>query len=356
MIFIQGLDFFNKWLTSQKDFTDNWIEGMTKMQSAFMPGGKTSKESANEAVNTYNSWIKTIGIFFDEPFKKYPLGKGSTIFEKITEPSDLYSKLNDLTASLFKAVQDKSQDFKKFMDIAHSEEYKAIIDKLFDFASPDVMSDFYSQTLKIAENRMSSSKNFLTPWAEAIQKNTEAIPYLMTGNPAVGLSIFQNIYNAFESTMTMAFQRDANGEERDKFALIVKTLEKNAEFLTKNTEFQKSIYQTAQKAFEKVLESLNKKVSEGTQVNDGGELLSLWKDINISEFDTLFSSKDFSGIQTALLEMVLDTRKHFQKFMETIAEDFQGSENKLMDDVYASIKEMGARVSEIEKRFCKNPV
>ncbi len=344
------LEFFDKWLNTQKDFLDNWIETSKKFQSSFWLG-EISADNREEVFSLYSSWTKTIGKTFDEYLTNYPFEKRKDIFEKMKTSIDSFSGIFDFHTPILNELLKKSVNIDNVMAALDSSAYKESIDRIFGFVTTETVSDFYKQTLEIVDIWVSTQESFLKPWTDAIRKNTETIPYLLSGNPMAGMEIFKNLYDAFENSLTSRFKIQHENEEREKLELIKNILDRHSSFIAQNVEFQKKIYITAQEIIESVIRQLVQEISDGNEIKSSDKILKMWMDRCIKEYNTLFSSKDFSKLQSQLLKAALNARKYFQVFMEKFIEDFHGANNTITDTIYETIREMNKNIVDLETRF-----
>ncbi len=348
----EGYGFFDGWLKSQRKFLENWIESTKNIQQTFF-GAEGSKggaaDAAHDVFSLYNSWIRTVGKSFDEIMKNYPLGIGKDTFSKLFSGADAYMKLYEFWTPILKAFEGRSFDPESYKDLLDPSKYKEVIDKVFGFGSPETITEFYGQAAKIIETWGSSAQNFVKPWTDAIQKNTEAFPELLSGKTEASLNVFHNLFSAFESTFGKAFKMPPVGKDREKIELMMKSLDKYSVYMAKNTEFQHSIYVAGEKAMEKVLQAITNKVKEGAEIKNYDEFFKLWTDINEEEYFELFKSEEFSKLQGQLLDTALETRRHFQKIMEMFLEDFPVPVRSEMDDVYKTIYDLKKKVRALEK-------
>ncbi|RMD57363.1 MAG: hypothetical protein D6828_03835 [Nitrospirae bacterium] len=350
--------YFDKWLDAQKGMIDNWMQFSKNFQQAFFGMGEKKegeKDVFHEMFNFYNSWFTTVGGFLDDLMKNYPIGIGKDVFSSLVSGADAYMKLYDYWKPLYTAWAAKGFSPEAYKDLMDPEKYKEVIDKVFGFNKPETIADFYSKASDMIETWGSTSREFLKPWAEAIQKNISAFPDMLSGKPEAELHAFHNLYNAFEATYGKAFKMPRVGKDREKIELMMTCLDKYSEYLAKNTEFQYLMYTTGQKAMEKVMKAVAEKIERGDEIKHYDEFFKIWMDINEEEYYQLFKSEEFSKLQGALLDAALDARIYIHKLMELYLEDFPIALRSEMNDLYKTVYDLKKKVRNLERSVKTTP-
>jgi class III poly(R)-hydroxyalkanoic acid synthase PhaE subunit len=345
-------DFFDMWLESQKTLMDNWKKSAGEFQRLFSnpEGYKEAKKATSDIFNLYNSWIETVGKSFDEIIKNFPVGTEKDAFSKMFRGSDVYVKLYELWAPFYKTSLDKAFDADSFKEFFEPEKYKEVIDKVFGFNVPDTFMEFYAQASKMAETWGATSQNIVQPWMEAIQKNITEFPDLISGKPEAGKAVFDNMYNAIEKVFGQVCNIPSVGKDRENIELMMKCLEKSSKYITNNMEFQHQMYLTGKKAMERIEKEVSKKIKEGASIQSFDEYFKLWTEINDETYTELFETEAFSKLQAQLLDSALDTRNHFQKFMELSLKDFPVALRTEMNDVHKTLYDLKKKVRNLEKK------
>jgi class III poly(R)-hydroxyalkanoic acid synthase PhaE subunit len=346
--------YYDFWLNSQKGIISNWMD-LTKNFQKMIFGSAVSQEGKTESVqdifNFYNSWIRTVGKFFDGMMKDYPTGVGKDTFSKLFSGADAYMKLFNFWKPMYEAWSQRGFSPEAYKDLFDPSKYKEIIDKVFGFGEPATMTEFYSQASKLVETWGSSVQNYVKPWADALQKNLGAFPEIMAGTPEVNLNMFHNVYNAFQMTSGKAFKMPQVGKDKEKVELLMTCFDKYSEYIAKNTEFQYEMYVTGQNAMEKVVKAIGEKIKKGDQVKHYDEFFKLWTDINEDEYYELFKTERFSKVQGRLLQAAMDARAHIQKLMELYLDDYPVVLRSEINDLYKSFYELKKKVRGLEKQL-----
>ncbi len=344
-------NFYDSWFNSQKDFIKKWMEGAETIRKTLLNSYGLNKEGAGDTSGLYGSWTSTVGKSFEDMMKNFPSGLGKDTFTKLFTGADSYMKLYEFWSPIVKAMQEKTMNVESFKDLIDPEKYKAVIDKVFGFTTPEALNELYGQSSNVFSTWASSSQNALKPWIDAMQKSMHIMPGLMSGEPESTMNIFNNMYGAFEQTIGKVFKMPPVGKDREKMELLLKTFDDYSVYLAKHTEFQHKMYVTGQKGMEKVIEAVAQKITEGAEIKSYNEFFNLWVSLNEKTFAGLLQSEEFSKLQGELLEAGLATRKGFQSLMELSLEDYPIALRSEMDDLYKTIHNLKRKVRTLEKKL-----
>lgn len=341
-------DFYDMWLKTQKQFVDGWLESIKSMQDAL--GGAKDSNQAGSAFDLYNSWLKTVGISFDNLMKNFSSASGRDAFSKLFSGADAYMKLFEFWSPLQKAMQNKEIDPKVYLDLFNPSMYKEVIDKIFGFDNVESMKDFYSHAAKLIETLGGSSQHLIKPWLNAVQKSGSPLMSFASGDTDSGLKVFLNAYSAFDGTFGKAFKMPSVGKDREKIELILSCFDRYSAYQKNNVEFQHLTYKTSNEASKKIFETISAKIKNGEKIETYGEFFKLWMDENEKEFNALFKTDEFSKVQASVLDSALATKRQFQKLIEFLLEDFPIALRSEVDDAYKMIHDLKKRVRALEEK------
>lgn len=345
-------DFFDAWLRTQENFTDTWVNHTKRLQQTLL--GAAGDISANDPFNLYTSWMTAVLNTLNES-RESNIDMARETLSKIFSSSNSYMKLYEIWLPLFKAIQDRTFNKGSFEDFFDPSKYKEVLDKVWGF-NPEAMREFYDQAAKLMELLGGASKEFARPWTEAAQKNVTTAPQLLVGNPELLMNIFHNMFGAFNNSIGKVFHVPAVGKDREKIELIMKGFDDLSVYMAKNTEYQHTMYITGQKAMEKVIENMARKITEGNEIKSFNEFFNLWIDVNERTYYALFQTEDFSKLQGELLDSSLNVRRHFFKLMELYLFDFPIALRSEMDDLYKTVYDLKKKVKSLEKELNKSAV
>lgn len=343
---------FDNWLNFQKDCFNNWVGAANNFQKSFtgFDKAKETKSDTPDFFSFYQSWKDTFGKYFETIAKNYPINVSTDTMSKLFSGADVYVKLYEFWEPLIKALQEQVFDPDSYKDMYDASKYGKMLNNVFGFSSPETIKEFYDQASKLFETWGAKGEYFTKPWSDAIQKNIDASLDFSKGDFEAGYNMFHNIYSAFDSTFGKTFKMPAVGKDREEIELMLKTFDKYAVFLAKNTEFQHKIFITGQNAMEKVIEEIAKKVREKEDITSFDEFFKLWATTNEKDYLELFKTGEFAKLQGVVLDVALDARRYFQQLMELYLEDFPIALRSEMNDVYKTVYNLKKSVRELSKK------
>ncbi len=342
---------FDAWMKSQRDYFDTWTDVTEKFQKA-LQGMDFAAGTASEAADLfglYRRWRETFGKYFDGVLRSNPLSATQDTLSKLFGSADAYVWLYEFWAPMVKALQERALSGEAYKDLFDSSKYMEVLNRIFGFSSAETLNEFVTQASSLVETWGAKGELLLKPWSEAMAKNMDALTGMAAGDADASMQILHNIYAAFDSTFGKAFKIPAVGKDREQIELLLKTLDKYAVFLARNTEYQHAIVTTGQKAMEKVVAAYAEKLKGNGEVTGFDEFFELWTSVQEKEYLALFRTRDFARLQGAVLDAALDVRRHFYKLMELFLSDYPVALRSEMDDIYKTIYTMKKSLRELKK-------
>jgi hypothetical protein len=143
---------------------------------------------------------------------------------KIFGGSNAYMKLYEIWLPLCKAIQEKTMNPDTYRELTNPVEYKKMLDQVFGF-DPDSISRVSAQVSGFINTFACSTQEFMKPWVEASEKSLKTFPQFLEGHPESLMTIFHNMFNAFDSTVGRIFHVPQVGKDREKVELLLKSLD-----------------------------------------------------------------------------------------------------------------------------------
>jgi hypothetical protein len=342
---------FDAWVKSQQDYFDTWTDVSEKFQDALkgMDFNAGAVSDAADLFGVYRQWQETFGKYFDGVLKTTPLSATQDTMSKLFGSVDTYVWLYQFWAPMVKALQERGLSGDAYKDLLDPAKYMELLNKIFGFSSAETVNEFVSQASSLVETWGSKGERLMKPWSEAMAKNMDALTGMAGGDADASMKILHNIYAAFDSTFGKAFKIPAVGKDREQTELLLKTLDKYAVFLARNTEYQHTIVATGQKAMEKVVSASAEKLTGNGEVAGFDDFFELWTSVQEKEYLALFRTEAFARLQGAVLDAALDVRSHFYQLMELFLSDYPVALRSEMDDIYKTIYTMKKNLRELKK-------
>lgn len=344
-------ELFDSWLQTQREFVEKWSEAAANLEKGTPGGGwnRTIPNFSQDFFSIHDAWRGTFAKYFDTLLQSHPFGTGRNTFSKLFGGADAYIKLYDFWEPLVTALREKTVTPESYKDLWDPAKYKEMMDKLFGFASPASVVEFHAQASKLLETWGMKAQGITQPWADAVEKNTQALMDLYTGDSEASMGMAHNAYTAFEQTFGKAFKLPAVGKDREQVELFLKTMDRFAIFAAKHAEFQQVIYVTGETAMEKVVEAIAKRVKENAETVTIEEFFKLWTSASEKDFLRLFKTEEFAKLQGVVLTAALDARRTYHRLMEVSLSDYPIALRSEMDDVYKTVYKLRKDTREVSR-------
>jgi poly[(R)-3-hydroxyalkanoate] polymerase subunit PhaE len=344
-------EFYNNWLKSQETIVGNWTEMMRQYGQSIMgiAGPNTEAAGMPDFSRLYRTWLGAMTSAFPKSEALETLRETAS---KLFDSSNVYVKLHEVWGPLFQAIRERVLDVNAYKDLVDPAKYKDILDRIFRF-SPDGINEFLSQSMKFTE-AMGSTREFMQIWSEASQKSMKAFPQFLEGHPESIMSVFHNMFAAFDKTFGRIFHIPPVGKDREKVDLFLKSSDEITVYMTKSIQYQYMMYTSGQKAMDKVIEMITTKLKEGAEFKSFDEVIDLWLQVSEKQYLELFHTDEFSKLQGELLDSSLNVRSRLFRLQELYLYDTAIPVRSEMDDLYKTIYEMKKRLNEVEKKVGKH--
>ena len=344
-------DYFDRWLKSQEEFILAWTDSVKEMRQAGFPypGARGMRpDLGQQFLKLYNAGVSSMAHSIPES-KCFNLGALKEAMLKSANGSNIYVKLYEVWLPLIQAIEEKALDPASYAELLDPARVKDLVDRVFGF-SPDGVSEYSDQASKLYDTWSMSSKEFVAPWADAIENNVRTLPQFMQGHPESLINIFHHVFDAYDRSFGRFLHVHAVGRDREKVELYLRAMDDHAVYMTKQAKYQYVMYMTATKAMEKVIERLADKIRAG-EVRSFNEFFDLWLDVNEQEYMRFGKTEEYGLLQGELINSSLAVREHMFKLMELYLYDYPVALRSEMDDLYKTVYQLKKRVRELEKRL-----
>lgn len=276
------------------------------------------------------------------------------ILINLVSGSNIYTNLFEIWLPLCRATQEKFLNPEEYAAMLDPAAYKKFLDRVFAFVQPEKILQLYDQWVKAL---LAMSKSFLDysgPWKEAYEKNMQSLPQFIQGHPEAFLTIYHNLFSAFDNTVGRIFHVPAVGKDREKIEFALRGLDNLNVYLTKSIHYQHILYGTGMQAMEKVVRAFADRIRGGEEMKSFDEFLNTWVDLNEREFVELFRTEYFARAQSEMMEAALKVRRDFNRQMELYLYDLPVTLRSETKDLYRTVHDLKRRVKGLEKELKEN--
>jgi hypothetical protein len=267
--------------------------------------------------------------------------------------SNIYTKLYEIWLALSTAIQKRASDTEAYDLLLDPSAYKQVLDRVFVFTDPGKVLMLYDQWMKAVMSANASATGFLEPWTKAWEESSKSVPQFVQGHPEAFLKILHNLFSAFDGTFGRVFHVPAVGKDREKIEFALRGLDDVTVYTVKTIHYQHMLYGTGMNAFEKVVRTFARRISEGGELKSFDDFLNTWVDVNEKEFLGMFKTAEFARAQSEMMEAALNVKRNFNKQMELYLYDLPVALRSETKDLYKTVYELKRRVRQMERELEK---
>lgn len=350
----KGMALYQQFVDFQMNMMNNMLDNARNA-----PGMASSKAwplSTMDLFGVYDRWREvysnTLGSFGNSGNMFFNGSQGEMMRETLSNlmnSSTSYIKIFDYLAPIYKAMQQRlitPENMQQYLDPA---KYKEILDRVFDFASPDKMKDLYELMNKLSGSWNATVQKSIQRVSDLIEKNSTLLPEMASGDPSIIMKMYDNILQSYKKAMDPYMKIPMEGKQAEVSAIMAQVSDKYSTYLAKTTQFQYMMYKTGQGALESMLQKVGNAVKEGNDFKTFNELFSLWVETNENNFINLFSTEDFAKLQGELVETGLAIRADFQKIMEIALSDYPIAPRSEIDEMAKMLHDVSGKLHDLEK-------
>jgi len=345
------------------DFYKDWMDSIANVQKAFWNFGAGERRESETAKKTHDlyeawtgmgqSWANSMRDAFEEMMRATAKGAGRETLANIFSSAETYMKLFEFWLPVYKSLHEKTFDPASYQRWFDSAQYKAILDKVFDFISPGTVNEFYSQSLKYLETVTPVAQNFTKQFADLAQSGAKMYAGLLSGDVETTIKTYESILDAFQRGLSPMFRVPAMGKYREHVELTLNMLRKYPQFMAQYAKYQSLMHATGRKAMEKIMAQFAQRMKENAAMPGYDEFFKIWAEINEQAYGDLFNSEELVALQNELQNAGLTIKKDFQKLMELALANYPVVLRSEMDELYKIIHDLKKRVHDLEKEKAK---
>lgn len=340
------VDLYNSWMSSQMDMAKSWMPNM--------PGAgnmDSLKSSADSMMALYQNWISTMNASYNEMMKNVGNADTKGMMGGMFNNNDMYMNVFKLWMPMFKSLNDKTFNMDAFKSQFNAPLFKDIMDKMFNM-QPDFMKNTMNMPgmAGVTENMnkmMDAGKNMFD--------NMKTSMGSMMPDGSSGFSGMLDSYNSMYTNMNNAFapmmKLMSNDSNKKQMEAANELANEFNNYQIRNAEMQYSMYQTGMKAMEELAEHVYTKVRNGSDLKDFTSIYADWLTISDKHFVELFSTDEYSKMQSELNSFGMKLKMNINTQMEKTMANVPVVTRSEMDEAYKTIYEMKKRITMLEKQL-----
>ncbi|MCS6905494.1 MAG: poly(R)-hydroxyalkanoic acid synthase subunit PhaE [Bacteroidia bacterium] len=350
----KGLEFYKQFAQFQTTMMQTMLEQAKILTNA----NNLNKWAAADIFGLYDKWKEIFNATFNSLAQTYSvLGNFAQnevvrdTIAKMMSSSTAYMKLFEFMGPLFRAIQQRTftpENYQQYLDPAN---YKKIIDKVFEFYTPEHLQEFYDLILKVTSSYGAAIHKGVQRVNELIEKNASLLPDFVNGDPSVGMKMFENILHSYQKTFEPFYKIPVEGKNVEIIHRLTQITEKYSHYATLVTQYQYLMYKTGQDALDAVMYKISQMVKEGHEFKNFNEIFRIWVDTNEQLFLNLFNTEEFAKLQGELVETGLLIKGEFQKIMEIMLADYPVVPRSEVEELAKTVHDLDNKVHTLEKEL-----
>lgn len=347
-------EFYKNWVSSQMNITQKWVEMNQEMMNKVMntnsnPLFGDSKKNFDSMMSMYNNWTGSFKTPYAEMMKNMTSGSGKDAFAGMMNFTETYSKMMEIWAPMYKAMQDNSFSKDSFAKFFNPSQYKEVMDQMFNFsAGTEQMMKFYDYSSKMMGN-LQGAQNFGKDYFNQMKSFAGEMKNLSAFDFNSMTEFYKNLSENISSGLSPFIKMMTPGRDRDQIEKMGEMMDTYALYSVKYSQMQYLVYTTGQKAFEKLAESSFEKFKNGNTGAGFTEFFNEWLNINDSVFVELFKTDEYSRLQGEITSLGFTLKKEMDKQMEMSFSFLPLIPRSEMDELYKTVYELKKKVRSLEK-------
>ncbi|MDQ0594363.1 hypothetical protein QFZ37_002732 [Chryseobacterium ginsenosidimutans] len=340
---------FDTWYSNSTEMMNNWHKMTEKINTDQKPLWDDARNIQKKWIEDFQKMIQNM----QNPFM--PGGKSGfsqntmkDVFENMLNSTDMYIRLYKLWQPVFDAMENNTfhqQDLWKLID-PHS--FKEFVDRFFGYAGFNPMKDFIDRSNQLMKQWFDSAGDTGKGFSKMFNNNPFS-NFFANSNSESMFNLYMEMLRSGQRSFSTFFGNGLFGSSDNYFDSMAEMMEVWTEYVSKGNQMQEMIYKVSTAAWEKVMESINDKVKDGTSVNDFKEFYNEWSAINEKEFVELFNTDEYATLQADLIKLNSRLNTMYEKQIEDLMKPFPIVHKSQLEGLYEVNHELRTKLNNLER-------
>ncbi|MBP6456108.1 MAG: hypothetical protein KA275_05200, partial [Chitinophagaceae bacterium] len=345
-------EFFTKMMEEGKKNMEtamNWSKSIPGMEKVNEATAEFTKNAEN-AKATFETWSKNMLPTIQDMLSGMTDFQKKDYFKAMFNNQDTYMKMYQLWMPLYSSFQNKSFTPELFQSYFKPEKQKELFDAMFQYA-PEEMKGMMNNWEKSMKDTFASMNTKGTESYNEMkafwEKQTASFE-----NPFTKFSTMYNEMNEQIKTAVNPFMKMMSpGTAKDTMESMQDLQSKMVNFGNKNAEMQFMMYKKGTESLEKFALTLQEKMQKGESMDSFMSFYTEFLNNMDTNFVDLFSSDDFSAIQSELSSIGMKMKKEMDGQMEKAMSSLPIVSRTEMDELYKTVYELNKEVKNLKKEL-----
>jgi BMFP domain-containing protein YqiC len=344
------MEFYNTWLNNQMETAKNFMGNTpfnTNMNNMFNMDSMTA--NMNNAMGQYQNWLSSMNNTYSELMKNYSNMDAKNMMSGMFNNADMHMNMFQLWMPMFKSMNDKSFDMETFKTMFNAPMFKDMMDKMFN------MNDFSKNMMNMPgmANMQSNINNFMDSNKTMFDNMKASMMNNMPNNMfAQTVDMYNNMNNQMNNAFAPMMKLMGNNNTTNQINSSKELANEFVQYQLKNTEMQYMMYNTGMNAMNELAETVYNNTRNGNNdMKDFTNLYTTWLTISDKHFVTLFSTEEYSKMQSEVNSYGMKIKTQINAAMEKTFANIPVISRTEMDETYKTIYEMKKRITMLEKQL-----
>lgn len=343
-------DMWTEWMNNTTRMSREW---MSNLQASMGNGAKSPidiTDSSQVWMNYFQSWMNTVSKMYQDMIKNMASNDQMQSFNNMYTASNNYMKMMEFWMPVFKSFQDKSFTPDTLRNMFNPEQYKGMMDNLFNFGTGG-SNQYFDNMLKMWREQIAQASTAGKGIMENMRSGMDSMMNMgnqnLVGDMTNRWSQFMN--NTMGSSSPI-MKMMTPSETRDQILSYNHMVQHLADYRLQQAQLQYMMYINGVKAYETFAELLKNKYDEGKEFNSFMEFFNEWLSVNDKVYLQLFGSDEYSKLQAQLTDSALLLKRDVEQFTEKSIRHLPVVPRSEMDHLYKTIYELKKKVRNLEKQ------
>jgi len=342
----------------QMEFFKNWLEFQGRMLQSFGMQSrheeiyKGMEEFNNSWTNIYNSFINSLNNSYDILTKNLSGSFQKDMFNNFLQGNKIYTAVLEFYKPFFEAVQNGKVNFDELKKYYNPQAYAELSKKIFgDFYSGLDVKRFYEESIKTMHGFFVNQNHLTKEFYHQMENIREELPKIFK----VDLSQWKEIYSSHNQLFSKSFEPLLKlinpSKEKENIENLLDLMDRVADYTLKQglmqSLIQKSVQLGMEETFKNAQEFFSTPENFGKPVNPQ-EFYNQWVKTNEKIFHDLFSSDEFSKLKGETMNLSMDIKLAFDKFISSVYGAFPFVFKNDLNEIYQEIHDLKKKVKELE--------
>lgn len=344
---------FDAWFNNTTKLVNDWREMTEKVNSEQINVWEEASKMQQNWMNSFQTMMQNMQAPFTAGGNNSnPFGYNTMqdAFLNMLKSTDIYTRLFQLRQPVFNAMQNNSFNSQDFWKLIDPLDFKNLVDKMFGFDSAAPMGNFMDQSMRIMSMWNNSSSEASKSFGQMFSNGMPFFNAMSQMNPQSMMNWYMEMVRSAQRSFA-PFMGTTSSATTPSMQPMIEMMEQGGNYMAKINQMQTMLYKTSVSAWEKVMQTMVERTSEGNAPTDFNQFYNEWSAINEKEFVALFNTDEYAALQADLIKLNSELSRASEKQMEAFLQPYPVVFRSQLEEVYKVNHELRGRINDLEKKI-----